>query len=70
MLIRYQKYQSFLGDHRYTDVFVDRQEIPVTIIDPRGDPHVLDEIVVRSPREYIDIAAEGCKNACHYFNLG
>jgi hypothetical protein len=66
----FEKYQIFLGDNRYTDFFIERHEFPVTLIDPRGDPHILDKIVVRSPRQYFDIAAEGCKDACYHFNLG
>lgn len=66
----FEKYQIFLGDNCYTDFFIERHEFPVTLIGPRGDPHILDEIVVRSPRQYFDLAAAGCKDACHHFNLG
>jgi hypothetical protein len=35
----------------------------------RGDPHILENIEVPSPRQYLNLAKEGYEHACRYFSL-
>jgi hypothetical protein len=65
-----KKYEVFGGgDRSYHKFFIERGEFPVGITDPRGDPHVLDHIVVRSPRQYFEIVKKGCEDARCYFQI-
>jgi hypothetical protein len=66
----FEKYEVFGGgDRSYHKFFIERGKFPVRITDPRGDPHVFDHIVVRSPRQYFEIAKRGCEDARRYFKI-
>jgi hypothetical protein len=64
------KYSIFFGfDGRYSKFFIEDGSFPETINDPRGDPREITKIIVRSHREYIEIAREAAIEATQRFNL-
>jgi hypothetical protein len=65
----FKKYAIFFGYHSYFDYFINRKEFPALIIDPRGDPRSLKTITVLSPRQFFEIARQGCTDARSYFGI-
>jgi hypothetical protein len=65
----FKKYDIFFGEHRFSEYFIDRKPINVTIIDPRGHPQSLENIRIRSYRHYYEIARQGCADAREYFGI-
>ena len=63
------KYSIFWGKDRYTQYFIEHQEFPVELTDPRGDPGNLDKIKISSHRGYFEIGKKACLDACKYFNI-
>jgi hypothetical protein len=69
LLSLHNKYSIFWGGHRFTAYFVDNQEFPIELTDPRGDPNKLDKITISSHREYFEVAKQACDDACKYFSI-
>lgn len=65
----FQKYALFFGKQNYSAYFVNSEHFPLGTIDPRGDPHDLSPITIRTHREFYDISVEGAKDARGYFGV-
>lgn len=65
----FKKYAVFFGDHRYTDFFIEDQPFPTRTFDPRGDPHVLHEINVATPRQFYELCVAGAADARRHLGI-
>ena len=64
------KYEMFLGGERsFRAYFIFQNDLPVKIFDPRGDPHELKRITIRSFREYFEIGCQATADARKYFGI-
>jgi hypothetical protein len=66
----FRKYEIFFGgNNNYTAYFVHQRPFPTKIVDPRGDPASLREITVETPRQFFEIARQGCTDARAFFGI-
>ena len=65
----FAKYEVFFGKNPFTSFFIESSDFPVTVIDPRGDPKVLNRVKIDSHRQYFEISKEGYTDACRYFGI-
>jgi len=66
----FEKYSIFFGaDGAFSQFFIGDASFPATINDPRGDPHKITQVSVRSHREYLEMAREAVVEATKRFNL-
>ena len=63
------KYEMFFGEHRFSAYFVEQNDLPVEVVDPRGDPRDIKRITIASFREYFDIASQGATDARKHFSI-
>jgi len=64
------KYEMFLGGERsFREYFIFRNDLPVEIFDPRGNPHELKRITIRSFREYFEIGRQATADVRKYFGI-
>jgi hypothetical protein len=65
-----EKYSIFLGlEGGYSQYFIQNEEFPIEINDPRGNPQELKRLTVGTHREYLEIAKQAVLDARAYFNL-
>jgi len=65
----FDKYSVFFGERSYTSYFIGTGAYPVTLTDPRGNPHDRALITIESPRQYYQIAAQACEDARAYLGI-
>jgi hypothetical protein len=65
----FEKYAMFFGKESYSAYFIKRNDLPVVLTDPRGDPHNLTRIKITSFREYFEIASQGISDARRHFGI-
>ena len=65
----FDKYEMFFGEQRYSRFFVERHNFPVKMVDPRGDPRVICKIIVKSPRQYLEMGRQAVRDIGNYFQL-
>jgi hypothetical protein len=65
-----EKYSIFNGlEGNYGRYFIQNEEFPIEINDPRGNPQELKRLTVSTHREYLEIAKQAVLDARAYFNL-
>lgn len=64
------KYEIFFGSQgAFRNCFLFENRLPLKVHDPRGDPHTLSHISVKSYRQYYQLGIDGFVDACRYFEL-
>jgi Restriction endonuclease len=63
------KYGMFFGEPRFSAYFIEHNDLPVEVVDPRGDPKDIKRITVASYREYFEIASQGATDARKHFSI-
>ena len=65
-----KKFGILLGwDGRYSAYFIEGNEFPAKVVDPRGDPRKICHITVNSHREYLEIARQAVLENIARFRL-
>jgi restriction endonuclease len=65
-----EKYSIFDGwEGNFSRYFINEEEFPIEINDPRGNPEELKRLVVNTHREYLEIAKQAVLDARAHFNL-
>jgi hypothetical protein len=64
---KYSIFNSWEGS--YTRYFIQGEEFPIEIYDPRGNPEALKRLTVNTHREYLEIAKQAVLNAREHFNF-
>ena len=65
----FDKYSVFFGEQSFHSYFINAGTFPVTLTDPRGNPHDRASIEIQSPRQYFEISVKACEDARRYFDI-
>lgn len=63
------KYEMFFGDRSFRAYFIEHNDLPVEVVDPRGDPRDVRPITITSFREYFEVASQGAADARKHFGI-
>ena len=63
------KYAMFFGERKFSAYFIEHNDLPVEVADPRGDPRDIKLITITSFREYFEIASQGAADARKHFGI-
>lgn len=63
------KYAMFFGERSFRAYFIERDDLPVELADPRGDPRHVEHITIASFREYFEVASQGATDARRHFGI-
>lgn len=65
----FDKYSIFFGEHRFSTYFIQNNQFPIKITDPRGTPENSSKIIIETPRQYLEVAKSACSDVCKYFGI-
>jgi Restriction endonuclease len=65
----FEKYAIFFGERSFQAYFVENNELPIEIVDPRGDPREIRLITIPSFRQYFEVASQGGADARAHFGI-